>query len=107
MAEALCVVLACLFSLMGFALMALGQERHWQHVIALEPDARIGQAILFRIGLGAQGVALPLMIYAEGPGFGALLWGVSLTAMAMLVAFVLSWRPRWLVPLAKIVRTRR
>lgn len=102
--EAVSLILACAASMLGFCLLALGQERHWHAVTSSDVSMRIGHRLLFWTGLSGQLFALPLMIYSEGPGFGALLWGVLLTAMASSVAFTLAWRPRLLLPLAQCIR---
>jgi hypothetical protein len=100
----LSLILACATSVLGFCLLALGQERHWNTVTSFEVNMRKGHRFLFWTGLSGQLFALPLMIYSQGPGFGALLWGVLLTATASLVAFTLAWRPRLLLPLALRIR---
>jgi hypothetical protein len=53
------------------------------------------------VGLLMQACALMGLLHSQGPGFGSLLWTVMLTFNAMTVAFVLTWKPRWLAPLAR------
>ncbi|GGB99322.1 hypothetical protein GCM10007205_05790 [Oxalicibacterium flavum] len=107
MVECVSLVLACVASLLGFGLLALGQERHWEAVTALAADRRVSQRVLMTMGLVLQALALPLLVFSQGAGFGSLLWGVLVTATAMSIAFVLSWRPRWLKPLAGLLRVKR
>ena len=38
--------------------------------------------------------------------FGPLLWATSMTGVAMLVAFALTWRPQWLRPVARVLTVR-
>lgn len=107
MAECLSLVLACVASLLSFGLLALGQERHWKMVTALTADQRVSQRALMTTSLVLQILALPLLFFSQGAGFGSLLWGLLVTAMAMSIAFVLSWRPLWLKPLAGLLLIKR
>ncbi|MEN9892388.1 MAG: hypothetical protein RLY78_2683 [Pseudomonadota bacterium] len=106
MLEACLPVLAVLASLCGFALLALGQDRHWSAVTGLDEGQRVPSAQLRGSGLAAQAVACALWVIAEGPGFGALLWGVSTTAAAMTIALTLTWRPQWLKALGHFLKPR-
>lgn len=101
MLESFLPVLAVLASLCGFVLLALSQDRHWSAVTGLDEGQRVPSAPLRGGGLAAQAVACVLWVIAEGPGFGALLWGVSMTGTAMAIALTLTWRPQWLQPLGR------
>jgi hypothetical protein len=101
MLEACLPVLAVLASVFGFALLALSQDRHWSAVTGLDEGHHVSCAPLRGSGLAAQAVAWVLWVSAEGPGFGALLWGVSTTAAAMAIALTLTWQPQWLQPLGR------
>ncbi len=99
MYEASTLGAAALLSLLGFGMLALGQERHWQTVTGLGEHKRIRSAPLLAAGLMLQAAACGLFVKAEGASFGALLWVLSMTATAMTVALTLTWRPsalRWL-----------
>jgi Protein of unknown function (DUF3325) len=93
--------LACVVSWLGFVALALSQERHWNLVSGLPLAQRLGGRGLAGVGLLLQACALMGLLRSQGPGFGSLLWTVMLTFNAMTVAFVLTWRPQWLAPVAR------
>jgi hypothetical protein len=99
MFEAFCMLAAGLLALLGFALLALSQERHFE-AVCLSPQPAGRQAAARTAGFGLIGLALPLCITSEGAGFGSLLWLVLISAAAMALALTLTWRPRWLRALA-------
>ena len=95
---------ACLLALLGFAGLALSQDRHFTRVCGSNwPAARIPRAQR-AISLIAAGLGLPICIAAHGASFGSLLWALLLPAAAMTIALVLSYCPRWLQPLAGAAR---
>lgn len=106
MREALMLALAAVVSLAGFCVLALGQERHWQVVTGRDKHARLPGGRLRAAGLAAQASSCALFVLAQGPGFGPLLWATSMTGVAMLVAFALTWRPQWLRPVARVLTVR-
>ena len=85
---------------LGFGLLALSQARHRRkldHRYAPTPR----QALVLRsLGGGALLASLGASLLRDGPGFGALLWATGLSGAALAVSFTLTWRPRWLWPLA-------
>lgn len=100
MREVLLMLTACLLVLLGFALLALGQERHADRVSeSNRPLAHTSQSQR-AIAFGAIALGLPCCMASQGGGFGSLLWVVLMSAAAMAVAFTLTWRPHWLRPLA-------
>ena len=44
-----------------------------------------------------------LALVRDGGGLGSLLWFTCISLAAMTVAFTLTWRPRWLRPIALIL----
>lgn len=98
---------ACLLALLGFAFLALSQERHLERVfesnrpLALTQLAQLAQLAQRATGFIAIGLALPLCIVGEGAGFGCLLWVMLTVAAAMVTALTLTWRPNCLRPLAR------
>ena len=97
--EAVLGLLAALSSYLGFALIALSQERHWSHVTGRDEvparprlNAALGTVLLF--------IALLLALRSQGVSFGSLLWVMLVSAGAVAVALTLSWRPAWLRPIA-------
>lgn len=92
-------------SAIGFALLALSQERHWHAATGTPAAAAPSPLPLRTVGFALQLLALAGFVHTQGPGFGGLLWGVGATAAAMTVALVLTWRPRLLAPLAAALGT--
>jgi ABC-type Co2+ transport system permease subunit len=99
------MLVALLLALLGFALLALSQERHLARIFKqnqhLAPNSRAQRATSFI----AISLSLPACITSQGAGFGSLLWGVLICAAAMAIAFTLTWRPQWLRPLARAAQT--
>lgn len=94
-------------SLLGMALIALSQPRHWDTVAAG------GEAGTEPPGAGALGLAgrllsllvsLVMAVASQGAALGAIFWVMALCAAALAVAFTLAWRPHWLRPLAWLLR---
>lgn len=100
------MIVAALGSYLGFVLLALTQERHWCAVCAAPALQRVRAAWPAAAGLALQLLAFVLSIRAQGPSFGSLLWAVMISAAAMAVAFTLAWQPRWLRPIAQLLRDR-
>jgi hypothetical protein len=93
-----------LLSYLGFALIALSQERHWEAVVMYRAAAAAGPArCTFVAGMGGVLAALGVALATQGPSFGALLWAVAISAAAVAVAFTLSWWPRALRPLGRLM----
>jgi hypothetical protein len=86
-------LLACSF--LGFALIALTQNQHRKRVaeaLALQRRAAMWQRAA---GVSLLIASLPIALWREtGGGFGSILWVLSLTVGALLVAAGLTWRPR-------------
>ena len=83
-------------ALWGFALLALSQERHVEHVFGRHARPAPRRRAQRATGFTAIGLGLPVCLASEGAGFGSLLWVVLVCAAAMSVALTLTWRPRWL-----------
>jgi len=107
MRDALLIVAAATVSLAGFGAMALGQERHWHAVTGLGEEMRLPGRLLLAAGLTAQVLSCAMFVLAQGAGFGALLWGLVMTAKAMSIAFALTWRPAALRPMARVLRASK
>jgi len=95
----LAVLAACY---LGFAMLALSQDRHWYHLDwrrhcplrAILPLRMAGYGLLF--------AALVLALVRDGPGFGALLWATMISIGALAVVCTLTWWPSWLRPLVRL-----
>lgn len=85
---------------LGTAWLALAMEAHWQQVRGSDAPPRPGVALALR-ALGATTLLGSLLIClgVDHASMAALVWVMALAGSALSVAFVLSWRPRWLAPL--------
>ena len=97
MPENLWLVLALLCSLGGIAWLALAMEVYWKQVRGTDADPGSATVLALRVlGIGALLVSLLLCLRADHATMAVLVWVMSLAGAALLVAFTLSWRPRWL-----------
>ena len=103
MRDVFLLVSACMLLLLGFALMALNQQRHAERVAASNQSPALTNRAQRAIGLGVIALGLPCCIVSQGGSFGSLMWVVLLPACAMAVAFTLTWRAHWLRPLARAI----
>ena len=92
-------------SCLGFALLALSQNRHW-HRITGQPRPSTAVKVLRSVGYGLFGIALAIAIARDGASFGTILWAMTLSTSAGVVALVLTWRPTWLRYIAMPWSTR-
>jgi hypothetical protein len=104
MPDALRLAIALICSVCGMAWLALAMKVHWQQVQkGAEPSART--AITLRcLGALALALSLGLCLAVDHGSMASLVWVMSLAAAALMVTFILSWRPRllaWLVPWAR------
>lgn len=89
---------------LGFACLALNQQRHWISVVQ-QPIASHDR-VLRGIGIALLVLSYALSIGRDGWSFGSVLWCTSITIGAIAVVFALSWYPRWLRPLAGLFQRR-
>lgn len=96
--KALWLFLAYAGCLAGFGWLALAMDTHWHQVRGGQPPA----APRLLRGLGSLALLLSLLacLRADHATMAALVWVMTLAAAALTVTFVLSWRPRLLLPLA-------
>jgi hypothetical protein len=82
-------------SFLGFALIALTQAPHRKRVAAA-PALQRRQAWIQRAAGGSLLIcSLLIALWREsGGGFGSILWVLSLSAGALMVAAGLTWRPQ-------------
>jgi hypothetical protein len=101
MRDAGLLALAAAACYVGFACLALSQDRHWQSVMAgLKPKRWL--VIRLRTAGGfALAASLALTLLRDGPSFGSLLWVLLLAVDATVVAFTLTWRAGWLRPVGQ------
>ncbi len=106
MPESLLLAIALLLCVAGLSWLALAMKAHWQQVYGSVPRAA-GTVVTLRVLGGlALFAALLVCFVADHATMAPLVWVLALAASALLVAFTLSWRPRWLcwlVPWARPV----
>ncbi len=104
MPDALLLIGALAACIAGFGWLALAMEGHWRDAVGPVPASR-GTVIALRIGGAAALVAsLWLCLRVDHASMASLVWIMALAAAALVVAFTLSWRPRWLGLLAAGLR---
>ena len=92
-------IAAYLLCVAGFGWLALAMDVHWRQAHrGAAPGAR-GRRVLRGLGAVALAVALAACLGADHATMAVLVWVMLLAAAALSVAFMLSWRPRWLAPL--------
>lgn len=104
MSDAWLLAVASLVSFCGMAWLALAMREHWLQVRGEAAPSGSGVALLRLAGALALAVSLRLCLWADHPSIASLVWVMLLTAAALSVAVMLSWRPRWLrwlVPLPR------
>ena len=104
MSDAAMLLGALVSSIVGFAWIALAMNVHWQQVRSDATLTRSSEITLRILGTGALIASLALCLSVDHASMAALVWIMSLAAAALLIAFMLSWRPRWLMPLVAWVR---
>ena len=102
MATGLLIALA-LVSYLGFALLALSQDRHWSRAGGEQTCPRRLVTPLRAAGYGLRLAALGLALLRDGPSFGTLLWATMLTVAALAVVATLAWRAAWLRPIVRAI----
>ncbi len=101
MSEVLWLITATALALSGMAWLSLAMEIHWGQVMH-RPATLATRTRQSLRGLGAVALLLSLLacLMADRPSMAVLVWIMLLAGSATAVALVLSWRPRWLRPLA-------
>lgn len=97
--------LALIFVLhLGFALLALSQDRNWRLVVAALPLSRSRKIALRIVGYALLALGLSLALWRDGPGFGSLMWGTLISLAACAITMIVSWRAHWMTPLVAVIR---
>lgn len=100
MRETLLLLAALLTSVLGLAWFALAKETHWRQLQRARPLTDSTRWRLRALGTAALLASFALCLAADHVSMAALVWVMVLAPAALLVTFVLSWRPRWLALLA-------
>ena len=96
MSDAMLLLLAVVANVAGLGWLALAMEVHWEQVVGAAP-APPGVVKLLRV-LGVAGllVSLLLCLRVDHASMASLVWFMTLAGAALLIAFTLTWRARWL-----------
>lgn len=89
---------------LGFALLALSQDRHWHHLGGgrhCPPRAALPIRVVGYMLLLASFV---LAIVRDGASFGTLVWATAISVSAFAVVCTLTWRAHWLRPLVRLLQ---
>lgn len=100
--EAVLIFAVLAVTYLGFALLALSQDRHWLHLCGerhCPPRIALG---LRAAGYASLAMGLCLALLRDGAGFGSLVWVTTLTVSSFAIVCTLTWRPRWLRPIVLI-----
>ena len=91
---------------MGTALaaLAMSQDRHWQHLGGGRHCPPRTSTALRCVGWALLLVAMVLALMRDGAAFGSFLWATVITIGALSVVATLSWRSRWLRPMARLLQ---
>lgn len=101
MHEALTLAGAVLVCVLGMGWLALAIDTHWRQVRGREVELTARAVTVLRLlGAGALLASVLLCLRVDHASMASLVWVMTLAASALLVAFTLAWRPRWLAVLA-------
>ena len=104
MPDALLLLAVVAAAYIGFAALAVSQDRHWHHLGGGRHCPRRTCMVLRGIGWALLLAALVLALVRDGAGFGALLWATVITVCALAVVATLAWRAHWLRPAARLLQ---
>jgi hypothetical protein len=93
------LALAWLCALVGMAWLALTLDVHWRQVRGAAPLTPRRATLLRLGGTAALCASLWLCLRADHLTMAPLVWVMGMAGAALIVAFALAWRPRWLAPL--------
>lgn len=94
---------ALLAAVLGSAMLALSQRRHWQAVT--DRPSSTGRPPRW-LGWNLLAASFLLTIARDGPSFGALSWPMLVGFSASITAMLLAWTPQVLRPLANWIMPR-
>lgn len=93
------LIAAVAISIAGMAWLALAMKPHWRQVLG--GAVPLGSVLRLRVlGSSSLAASLALCLSVDHASMAALVWVMVLTASALAVASILTWRPHWLWPLA-------
>jgi len=104
MPEAMLLLAVFVAAYLGFAALAMSQDRHWHLVGGGRHCPRRTSLVLRCAGWALLLAALVLALVRDGASFGSLLWATVITVGALCVVATLSWRAHWLRPAARLLQ---
>lgn len=104
MNEGLLLGIALAVTITGLCWMALSLDAHWRQVRGPQRLRPASVKLLRALGAAALALSLGICLRVDHPSMASLVWVMALAASALIVAFTLSWRPRWLAPLVIWIR---
>jgi hypothetical protein len=104
MPETMLLLAVFVAAYLGFAALALSQDRHWHRLGGARHCPRRTCFLLRLAGYALLLAALILALVRDGAGFGSLLWATLVTVGALCVVATLSWRAHWLRPMARLLQ---
>lgn len=99
MRDALFLLAALVFSVIGFAWLALAMDTHWRQAVQGKSLTHKSVLALRAAGASALALSLWLCLQVDHASMASLVWIMSLATAALMVAFTLTWRPHWLAAL--------
>lgn len=86
-------------NVVGLGWLALALDAHWRQACGAAPPRLSTRRALRLLGAAALAASLAACFLADHPTMAPLVWIMGLAAAAVLIAFVLAWRPRLLAAL--------
>lgn len=93
------MLLPALLCYVGFTALCLSMERHYSDLLAGKPSLR-RRRLLKAAGWLLLAVSIWAAASAEGWTMGLVKWSAVLMASAVLLVFLMPYRPRWVLALA-------
>jgi len=96
MADAALLIAALSAATCGMAWLALAKKPHWAQVRGTQAPSFRAVRTLQALGTAALLASLTLCLRTDHVSMAALVWIMTMAASALIVAFTLAYRPRWL-----------
>lgn len=98
------LVLLCGSIWLGFAGLALSQDKHWAAVAGERKCPPLTRFALRRAGMAFLAVSVILTLARDGMSFGLLLWPMAAFAGALAISLTIAYRPRLMAGVAQFAR---
>lgn len=91
--QTLILILVVLAQWFGFGALALSQNKHWKTVMQMQTCPYVTSRALRGLGAVLLATSFILLVIRDGVAFGVLLWPMVAFFVAILVAFMIAYRP--------------